>query len=772
MKERKNSFANLLMFFAMSILLVMISSMNVRAAESSNWAWPTSVTTIKSDWPNYSDGDYHGGTDFPVALNSPVYSTCDGEVVAVKSLTTSYGKHIKIKATVNGETVYIRYCHLNSYIVKKGDKVAAGQLIGYSGSTGNSTGPHLHYEVRDANDTRGYGSNPNLNPKNYLPGTTYTYTALFLNLNQESLSIYPNESATLTATQSPVTWSSSDTTVAVVDSKGKVTGVVESTGGASSGTTRTATITAKTSDGLTASCTVTVKAATIKLNKSSKTLYTDETVKLTATVKGGSKTVRWSSSNTKVATVSSSGEVSAIKAGTATITAKANGVSATCKVTVKTAPLKLNKTSATLYVDQTLKLTATKNGTTNAVKWKSSNASVATVSNSGKITAKKAGIIVITATVDDFSVKCNLTVKAPTTTLNKSSATIYKSQTLQLNATVKGASSKVTWTSSDKTVATVSSSGKVTAKKAGTATITAKANGKSAKCKITVKTPTTTLNKSSATLYKSQTLQLNATVKGASSTVAWSSSNTSVATVSSSGKVTAKKAGTATITAKANGISAKCKVTVKDPATTLNKASATLEVGDTLILTVTIKGASSTVTWSSSDTSVATVSSSGTVTAKKAGTATITAKANGISAQCKVTVKNSLTADIPDDAVSYNGHFYYIYEVQTSLEDAESKCEKAGGHLVTITSLGEQDTVSSLVAGVSGCLFIGAQKSDDTWQWITGETWLYTNWASGEPNQQNPPEETVVIKSNGYWYDHNQNGTYKNEVIGYICEWD
>ena len=92
-------------------------------------------------------------------------------------MTTSYGKHIKIRATVNGSTVYIRYCHLNSFAVNVGDKVTSGQLIAYSGSTGNSTGPHLHYEVRNSNDRYGSSSNPNLNPRDYLPGTSYLFTS-------------------------------------------------------------------------------------------------------------------------------------------------------------------------------------------------------------------------------------------------------------------------------------------------------------------------------------------------------------------------------------------------------------------------------------------------------------------------------------------------------------------------------------------------------------------------------------------------------------------
>ena len=136
------------------ITCMLLLSNNVFAAlQSNNWVWPTSVHTLKNDWPNYSDGSYHGGTDFPVPLNTNVYSSCEGDVVSVKYLTDSYGKYIKIKAKVNGEIVYIRYCHLNEILVNEGQHVAAGQLIGKSGSTGNSTGPHLHYEVRNSADS-------------------------------------------------------------------------------------------------------------------------------------------------------------------------------------------------------------------------------------------------------------------------------------------------------------------------------------------------------------------------------------------------------------------------------------------------------------------------------------------------------------------------------------------------------------------------------------------------------------------------------------------
>lgn len=147
--------------------------------------------------------------------------------------------------------------------------------------------------------------------------------------------------------------------------------------------------------------------------------------------------------------------------------------------------------------------------------------------------------------------------------LSAKNVTMVKDTNKTLTAKVTGKSKKVTWSSSNKSVATVKN-GKVTAKKKGTAIITAKANGKTAKCKITVTNPSIKLNKKSATIYTigNNTLQLKATVKGASSKIIWKSSNKNVATVSSKGLVKARKTGTVTITAKANGETAKCKVTI------------------------------------------------------------------------------------------------------------------------------------------------------------------------------------------------------------------
>ena len=152
-------------------------------------------------------------------------------------------------------------------------------------------------------------------------------------------------------------------------------------------------------------------------------------------------------------------------------------------------------------------------------------------------------------------------VKVSSVSLNVKKKTLAVDESYTLKATIKPSSmsdSKLTWSSSNKKVATVSSKGIVTAKKAGTTTITAKSsNGKKATCKITVKGNANKsgvkLDKSEATIVKDKKLTLKATVTGGGKISSWKSSDTTVATVSKSGVVTAKKAGTATITVKTKG---------------------------------------------------------------------------------------------------------------------------------------------------------------------------------------------------------------------------
>lgn len=151
-------------------------------------------------------------------------------------------------------------------------------------------------------------------------------------------------------------------------------------------------------------------------------------------------------------------------------------------------PVTISSTSIKLKVSEKSTLTAKVGGVKVKPKWKSSNESVATVSSSGVVTAKKTGTANISATINGTTSTCKVTVYIPASiTLNKTKVSINKGNTLQLKATVKGASKTVTWKSSKPSIASVDKNGKVTAKKAGSTTITATANGVIAKCTITVK---------------------------------------------------------------------------------------------------------------------------------------------------------------------------------------------------------------------------------------------------------------------------------------------
>ena len=323
---------------------------------------------------------------------------------------------------------------------------------------------------------------------------------------------------------------------------------------------------------------VKISTPKVKLNKSEFSLEKGKTETLSSKFSPTSypdKSVSWKSSDKTVATVTSDGKVKGIKAGTATITCTsvATGAKATCKVTVIDGSVKLNKTKVTLEKGKTVTLKATVTPSTltdKSVTWKSSNTAIATVSTAGKVKGVKAGTATITCTskATGLSATCKVTVGY--VKLDKTEAVVEKTKTLTLKATVYPSSltdKSVTWKSSNTAVATVTSSGKVKGVKAGKATITctSKATGLSTTCKVIV--GYVRLDKTTASVKKGSTVTLKATVYPSTlsdQSVKWKSSNTSVATVSSSGKVKGVKAGTATITCTsvATGLSKTCKVTV------------------------------------------------------------------------------------------------------------------------------------------------------------------------------------------------------------------
>lgn len=272
-----------------------------------------------------------------------------------------------------------------------------------------------------------------------------------------------------------VKWTSSNSSVASVNN-GTITAKAPGT----------AKITASL-NGKSAVYTVTVPQP-VKLSKSTATIYVkgkpaSVTLKTTSDISG---TVKYTTSNNKVATVSSKGVVTAKKAGTVTITATVGKYKATCKVTVKNPSITVKAAAKTIYVGKTTTVKVTKNGVTGTAKYSSSNKKIATVNSKGVVTAKKAGTVKITVKVGSYKKTVSIKVKAVSLKLAKSSATIKKGKTYTIKATATP-TGKITYKSSNKKVATVTSNGVVKGLKKGTAKITVTCNGTTKTFKVTVK---------------------------------------------------------------------------------------------------------------------------------------------------------------------------------------------------------------------------------------------------------------------------------------------
>lgn len=513
---------------------------------------------------------------------------------------------------------------------------------------------------------------------------------------------------------------------------------------------------------------VVIPVTGIRLNKSSTTIGRGETETLTATVEpdGTGSTVEWTSSNPSVASVNQNGDVKAVSAGTATITAAAGGKRAACEVTVNV-PLKgitINGNQTSIRKGSTTQLSVSfdpEDTTDNKnVSWSSDDPEIASVDQNGLVTAVADGSTTIRARAGSVDGTYTITVEeVPLQSISiKNETTIHRGETETLQVTFAPENTTddrtVRWSTSDPTIAAVDGNGTVTAVEKGQAVITAKVGGKQANCTVTVDAPLKAIVPANSTLelVKNQKTTINYTFDPedttSDQTVVFSSLNAEVATVDAlTGEVTAVKEGDAVIRLTgADGITADVKVTVTEipiDQVILDKQNAIVEIGKTTELTASVSPDNNTddnqtITWKSSDESIATVSSikteSGeavTITATdKGGTVTITATAwNGTETSCTITVPVHLeSVSLPQDvvinrgqthvlAVSYNPekHDDTIKDVSwnskaqdVAMIDAESGMitpVKAGNAeievTVTVQTLGnteEQYTASTIVA--------------------------------------------------------------------------
>lgn len=323
---------------------------------------------------------------------------------------------------------------------------------------------------------------------------------------------------------------------------------------------------------------VTVKdipVSSLKLDQNNVVLRPKESVQLQENIQPANatdKSVSWKSDNPAVASVDEKGRVTALKNGTAVISAvMKNGLRAECKITVKIAVdyVQLDSTYKDVYVTQTGQLNATvypEDATNKKVKWRSTNTSVVSVDQTGHYKALKSGFAYIYATSEDnehIERFCEINVNVPPVEVNiqESSLNLKRGQSYQLNYTAyspTGVDVAFKWESVDPKIASVNQKGVITALREGVISITLNSsyyNGGDMVL-VTVTNPVSALkmNKTSANMTKGSYLQLSASVSPSDASnkgLTWTSSNKNILTVSSSGKVYAKGFGTATITAQA-----------------------------------------------------------------------------------------------------------------------------------------------------------------------------------------------------------------------------
>jgi trimeric autotransporter adhesin len=390
--------------------------------------------------------------------------------------------------------------------------------------------------------------------------------------------------------------------------------------------------------------------------------------------------IDWSSSNTAVATVTSSGNVRAIAPGEASIVAASEGRSGSTAVVVspssEVGSVRITTTATIVPLHGTLKLNVEVRDTTNKVlagrqvTWSTSNASAARIDSKGLVSGIAIGTSTITAEADGSTAAVVLNVRpaeVASVAVQPKSIVVLVGETASLSSLLRDADGNslsqriVTWTSSAPGVATVSTNGVIVGQSLGTTTITATSEGKSGTATVTVAPHNTpdrvTVSPTSASLYPGDEVQLQGSVLDNASrvisgaTIQWHSSNTGIARVSGSGNVTAVAPGSATITATSNGKSASATITVRtSPVTSIviSPSSLSIEEGRSAQLTATLRDSRGvivtgrSITWSTSNSSVATVTD-GLVVGMTVGSATVSARSEGITSTVPVSVLKSST---------------------------------------------------------------------------------------------------------------------------------
>ena len=573
------------------------SNPNVTAVGGTTLVCPNNVydaQTVETAWSS-------GGGGISVVYSKPSYqSVLSGTMRMTPDIASLSDPNTGVLFIVN-----------NQYMVIGGTSVAAPTIVGFlaairftkfvnpflyqapyitcfhdivRGSNGSYFANIVYDNCTGLGSMNGQGLSAYLlNPPILVSGITLSSNTVNLTVSQTiqlSPTILPAN-----ASNQVIVWSSSNPSVATVNN-GLITGI-------SAGS---ATIIVSSTDGsnifATALVTITnipvVPVSSIILNQTSATLYPTSMLVLSATVTPSNatdKTVIWSSSSTN-ARVSSSGVVTAVSAGSAVIraTTGSGNLTATCTITIRVpvTSVSISPTTTTVNTGSTKPFTATvlpSNATNKTVSWSSDNTSVATVNSLGVVTGISAGSTMIRAqTVDGgfaATSAVSVVIGVQNITLNTRSISLLKGETFQSIATIaplNATNKTVLWSSAIARVVTVSNSGLITAVGNGTGIISAfsQDGNKTASIIVRVTTPVSSiqLNQISLNLTRNTTHQLASIISPSTASnrsVTWSTSNSAIVTVSSSGNVRGIAIGSAVITAQTldGSFRAACNVTVR-----------------------------------------------------------------------------------------------------------------------------------------------------------------------------------------------------------------
>jgi len=480
---------------------------------------------------------------------------------------------------------------------------------------------------------------------------------------------------TLTST---ATWASSNSAVATIAAGGLASGAGQGTSQVSA-----------TSGGVTGSTTLTVgpptlvsiavTPATPSIPKGSTQQFTATGTYTDASTLDVTASVTWASSNTAAATISAAGLATGVAQGSSQVSATLSGVTGSTTLTIGPAALvsiAVTPANPSIAKGNTQQFTATGTYTdattqvmTNSVSWASSNTSVATITSGGLATGVAQSTSQISATSGSVTGSTTLTVGPAvlvSIAVTPANPTIPKGKTQQFSATgtfsdgsTQNLTTSASWVSSNTTVATISASGLATGAAQGSSQISASSAGVTGSTTLTVgpailvSIAVTPVNPS---IPKGTTQQFTATgtysdgsTLDLTGSVTWTSSKTSVATITTAGLATAKAQGTSQISAKLGSVTGSTTLTVTAPALVsiaVTPANQTVSVGTKVNYAATgkytdgsTKNLTTTVTWTSSDTTVATITSGGTATALKSGTVTISAKSGTVVGSTSLTVR-------------------------------------------------------------------------------------------------------------------------------------